>query len=569
MNSDRRTWNLVIADDNPDDRAEVRRLLLLGAERRYQFTDVETGAATLRAVLEPHGEAPVCLILDFHLPDADALDIIHALLGSRGIPVCPIVVITGSASSHIGTQAIQSGAQDFVGKSWMTPESLTRAVENAVSRWRTARNLATQLAAVEILATSGNENEQLADSLNLLAEQTNWQAGAVWLVDEAKDVLKCHFIWEHPSQMQHLANLGWLNRKVKRNEGLAGYVWTNMTCCWWNQNGLEKDEVIEPVDMHCLVEAGFSSACAFAIQNRGECLGVIELYRNSFTRPDEELTHVYEAIGNQIGIMVKRARAEKNLRENEEQLRRSLRYYDFFIAVLGHDLRSPLSAILNSAELGLRFVDEEKTRQLLQRIKSSSQRMQRLIDQLLDVTRIRAAGGLTLQHGPADLRALVENVIDEMTALFGDAHIDLQISGNTNGEWDADRLGQVFTNLIGNAAQHAAGSRHIDIRLSNPNPETIEFCIHNEGVIPPDVLPTLFDPFVKAAGTNRHPGLGLGLYISQQIVLAHGGHICVHSTAETGTTFRMTLPKHPSKRCTPATNTTPPENPSIMRDIDR
>lgn len=558
-------WHIVIADDNPDDRTEIRRLLLMGSERHYHFTDVDSGINTCLAILEPIGEKPTCVILDFHLPDSEAPEVISALMDKRGVPICPIVVITASCSGNVGTLAIRAGAQDFVGKNWMTSESLTRAVENAISRWRMARNMAIHLAVVEILASSPSEDALLADTLALIAEQANWNAGTVWMVDEVSEVFKCHHIWEKPGASVKLLDDTWRNRAKPRTAGLAGYVWTHKTSAWWNDLATAHNETKEPLGDN----AGFLTACAFPILIRGKCIGVIELYCLSLVERDADLARVFEAIGNQVGQTIERTRTERCIRENEEQLRRSLRYYDFFIGVLGHDLRNPLGAILTGAEVGMRLGNDQRTNQLFQRIQSSGQRMQRLIDQLLDVTRIRSAGGLALEYAPADLRELTKSVLDEMTVLHGGVSIDFQVTGTTTGEWDADRLCQVLSNLVGNAIQHSVGSKRIDVLICGSNPNWIEFSIHNDGAIPSDALPTLFDPFMKATHGTRSSGLGLGLYISQQIILAHSGQIFVESNAEKGTTFHVTLPKHPSNRPLTTTEQTPSVNPPNMCELPR
>lgn len=540
MNGDRSTWKLVIADDCPEDRAAVRRLLLLGSDRRYQFMNVETAAATCNAILNPDSEIPTCLILDFHLPDAEAPEVIGGLMGSRGVPVCPIVVITGSSRGDVGAMAIRAGAQDFVGKNWLTQESLTRSIENAVSRWRMARSMAVHLGVVEILSASTDEDEQLANSLVLIGEEMNWHAGAVWNVDSAQNVLSCKHYWERQGTTSRPRKPNWLHETRPLDAGLGGHVWTHKTYAWWSSEAINN-----PIIPECawFEEGGFSSAIAFPILNYGECLGVVELYCRTPTDPDPDLARVLEGIGNQIGLAIKRARTERKIRENEEQLRKLVHYYDFFIGVLGHDLRNPLAAILTGAELGLRVSGDEQSQELWRRIKSSGQRMQRLIEQLLDVTRIRSGGGLTLQPAPANLGDLTRTTIDELAGLHGQIRIDLDVQGNTCGEWDADRLAQVLSNLIGNAVHHATGSRKIDVFLSGSNPDFVEFTVHNEGSIPSDVLPTLFDPFVKAAHGPHKTGLGLGLYISQQIICAHGGRIYVQSDAQMGTTFGVVLPR--------------------------
>ncbi len=134
-------WRLVIIDDSPDDRVEVRRLLLKGSDRRYQFMESGSGESGLRMVLDADAGLPHCIVLDYHLPDMDAPEFLAAIAGPNGLPVCPVVVLTGSAAPELGQAVLRAGAQDFLGKSWMNPESLARAVENAAERWLMAREM--------------------------------------------------------------------------------------------------------------------------------------------------------------------------------------------------------------------------------------------------------------------------------------------------------------------------------------------------------------------------------------------------------------------------------------------
>ena len=134
-------WRLVIIDDSPDDRAEVRRLLLKGSTRRYDFAEAETGAAGIRAIVEALEGPPDCAILDYHLPDCDAPQVLAELAGPDFDGVCPVVVVTGSQGQEVGRAVLRAGAEDFIGKAWMTADSLTRAVENAMERWAMAREL--------------------------------------------------------------------------------------------------------------------------------------------------------------------------------------------------------------------------------------------------------------------------------------------------------------------------------------------------------------------------------------------------------------------------------------------
>ncbi len=126
--------HILIIDDSPDDRADARRMLLRGSERRYRFTEAEMGRAGVRACLENDGQPPDCVLLDFHLPDIDAPEVLAQLADAEGWVRWPVVVLTGT-DSHSGPEVLRAGAQDYIGKEWTTPESLTRAVENAIERF--------------------------------------------------------------------------------------------------------------------------------------------------------------------------------------------------------------------------------------------------------------------------------------------------------------------------------------------------------------------------------------------------------------------------------------------------
>ena len=141
-------WRIIIIEDCLEDREEIRRLLIQGSERRYQFVEAETGAAGVRATLDASGGLPDCVVLDYFLPDFDALEVLSGITGPDGLTVCPVVVLTGSADLRMGQTVLRAGAQDFIGKGRMTTESLTRAVENAAERWAMARELQTRTSAL-------------------------------------------------------------------------------------------------------------------------------------------------------------------------------------------------------------------------------------------------------------------------------------------------------------------------------------------------------------------------------------------------------------------------------------
>ncbi|HET9988307.1 MAG TPA: ATP-binding protein, partial [Kofleriaceae bacterium] len=238
--------------------------------------------------------------------------------------------------------------------------------------------------------------------------------------------------------------------------------------------------------------------------------------------------------------------ATRELLANETERRtvaeNASRFADVFIGILGHDLRNPLNAVLMAAQLMRhRQSADPKT---LDRIESSSRRMSAMVTQLLDLARSRLGGGIEISRKRVLLASVVNAVTDELRLVHPDRAIVVD-GGDISGDWDEDRLAQVLSNLVGNALEHGDPSKPVHVRIAQVETK-IEISVRNEGTpIPVELLPLLFDPYrrVTARGA-RSKGLGLGLFITQQIVDAHGGRIDVHSD-DASTTFTVVLP-HPS-----------------------
>ncbi len=233
----------------------------------------------------------------------------------------------------------------------------------------------------------------------------------------------------------------------------------------------------------------------------------------------------------------------QELRERTE----TLRLNEMFTAMLGHDLRSPLGAMLTAAELLQRGSGDPQVQRLAARMLSSGRRMTRMIEDMLDVARARLAGGIPLARKQAELGDVIRRVVQEHQASAPATRIDLALEGDLTGEWDADRLAQVASNLIGNSLQHGHAGEAVRVRLDGTAAGAVVLSVDNAGTIAPDVLPHVFDPFRGGQrAPSRKDSLGLGLYIVQQIVQAHAGSVDVQSGESGRTVLRVTIPRRDS-----------------------
>jgi signal transduction histidine kinase len=169
--------------------------------------------------------------------------------------------------------------------------------------------------------------------------------------------------------------------------------------------------------------------------------------------------------------------------------------------------------------------------------------MTRMIADLLDLTRMRLGAGLPIARRPMDLQALCEDVVLELHTFHPNAEFDCSTEGDLHGEWDADRLTQVVSNLVGNALQHGDGTR-VQIGTRDAG-DAVLLRVHNTGrAIPDAAQASIFEPLARHAPTEgRTTSIGLGLFIVRAIVVAHGGTITVSSTEARGTTFEVRLPR--------------------------
>jgi PAS domain S-box-containing protein len=258
----------------------------------------------------------------------------------------------------------------------------------------------------------------------------------------------------------------------------------------------------------------------------------------SWSITPEPLQGLLFSVARDVTEAKRLAADEKGRADFEQQL----------IGIVSHDLRNPLSAITLGAQALLRreTLDAHATRTAV-RILSSAERCTRMVRDLLDFTQARLGGGLPIRLESVDLHLLTRQVLDEVQMSFPERDFQLLQQGDARGEWDGDRMVQLLTNLLTNAAKYSPVDTPITVSTRG-GLQGMELEVRNGGTpITPEVLARLFQPMQRGGGPSATASrsVGLGLYIVKHIVDVHSGHIDVSSTETAGTVFRVRLPRSP------------------------
>ena len=495
---------VVIVEDSPEDLAEVRRLLLLGSSlRRFTFTAAATGAAGIAACLGGTDGLPDCVILDYYLPDMNAPEVLAALHAGGPLTVCPVLVLTGSAERQCGPDMLRAGAQDYLNKAWLNPEILARAVDNAVERHRMAR------LAQEREAALRRSDERLRLAL------------------EASDT----GLWTHDLATGAVSWSPECYRIYGRAEGDLAESWEA-----YLQMVHEDDR------------AGILAAARTATAERGP-------YESEFrvVRPSGEVVWVasrgratYAADGRPISRLgtvtdiSRRKRAEEALLDAD-------RRKDEFLATLAHELRNPLAPLRMGLGLLARIPSGQDFTRLRVMMERQLGHLVRLIDDLLDVSRIRS-GKMELARERTEVRAVVEAALEISRPLVDAAGHTLTVSlpeAPLVVHGDPTRLAQALSNLVNNAARYTPPGGRIEITVDACGDEVRLRVADNGCGIPRAMLFRVFDMFtqVDRTLTRTQGGLGIGLSLVRQLVEMHGGQVTAESPGPgLGSTFTLRLP---------------------------
>ncbi len=585
-------WKIVIIDDNPEDRREIRRLLLNGSGRRYQFIEAENGAAGVQEAL---AAAPDCVLLDYFLPDMSAAEVLAALAGSQGTTICPIVVVTGSDNSELGRAMVRAGAQDFLDKGWMGAQSLTRAVENAAERWTMAQDLQDR---AEALQFSQQQLQLAVEVSGLGVSRIDYGTQTVVLDTVAaalfglragaalpRSAIHATFhpddadeIFRRMNQSLDPRGDGWfvLEHRVVHRDGAIRWLSVKKRVMFGDVAGIRVPVtgVLAAVDITARKQTE-----AQMITMNGQLI-VASVRQHELTEKAELLSEQLQA------DLTARKKIEEALRRSETQERASRAQAeaanaskDTFLATLSHELRTPLNAILGWAVL-LRTTTQADGKPVnadidrgLAVIERNARVQGKLIEDVLDVARI-TSGKFMLDSRPLDLTSLVFAAVDAVRPAAKGKGLKLRAAGGgrnrveggsqsvwVNGDWS--RLQQAVSNLLTNAIKFTPDGGRVAVRVERvkgADAGTARITVTDTGMgIDAAFLPSVFERFKQAGvGTTRsYGGLGLGLSVVRHIMEAHGGTaLAMSQGAGKGATFTLELPAM-SQTATPPQSDTP------------
>lgn len=505
---EKQPWHILLIEDNAEDCADMRQMLLLGGKRRYRFSEARFGAEGVRKVLcQEHGPVD-CVLLDYGLPDMDALEVLSALCAGADMPPCPVVVITGSVVEE-GQPLLSAGAQDFIGKRWTSSESLTRVVENAVDRYAL---LVERRRADEAVRTSEERYRALFNSIDI-------GYAVIEVIFGDGDV---------PVDARYRE----VNPAFARHTGL------------FDVEGQTLRALVPGIESFWLELYGTVALTGLPVRLERYAPAMqrwFDIYAFRLGAPHARqvavlLSDTTERNNNEGALMAARATADTANRAKTD-----------FLLSMSHELRSPLSSILGFAQLieGGKPPPTPAQRESVEHILNAGWYLLNLINEILDLTTIES-GKLSL--APREMS--VAEVLDDCRAMIGP---QAQSSGIQVGfpvldqvclvQADPVRTKQVLINLLTNAIKYNRVDGRVDVDCTAAPGLPVRVSVTDTGYgLSQTQLGQLFEPFNRLGQElGTEPGTGIGLVICKRLVEQMGGRMGAESTAGVGSCFWFEL----------------------------
>ncbi|MEO7217438.1 MAG: ATP-binding protein [Gemmatimonadaceae bacterium] len=493
-----RQLTVLLVDDDDIDRLAVRRALAKAGLGELAIVEAERARDAFAHIVQSKFD---CAFFDFRLPDRDGVALLRDVRAA-GVTT-PVIVLTGFGDEQTVLDAMKAGATDYLAKSAVSPDRIGQVVRAAIR-----------------LGEAQRQAEAARAAQDRYANQLRGLAGAAIAVNNAANIAQLlteaamHACLITGAPVAHVLVSDAVAVDLSQGEDGDG---------WYCVGPDTVHEILSPIEV--------------ALPGRdGNSIGRIVLDVWSDRVADE-------VVLDQLALLV--AGALENIRLYRAA-QRAARARDDVLAIVSHDLRNPLHTIVLSASyLAEVFLNDlpEAALQQTQIIKRAVDRANRLIQDLLDVSRIEG-GGFSITAEPISPETLLNDAYEAMMSTASAARVTLQCRSDPDLPdvlADRERLQQIFTNLIGNAVKFTPAGGTITVTATENGPFSVRFAVSDTGQgISADNLPHIFDRFWQARHATR-TGAGLGLAIAKGIVEAHGGTISAESETGLGTEIAFEL----------------------------
>jgi signal transduction histidine kinase/DNA-binding response OmpR family regulator len=600
---------ILNVNDDEARRYSVTRVLQAAG---YEVVEAGTGEEALRLAAHTRD----LIILDVHLPDMTGFEVVRRLKSSPETSSIHVLHLSASSTdTDARVEGLESGADGYLAEPVESRELL--ATVKALLRVRRAEDqVQRHLARVEQANQElRNANEELASQRTRLqqvnAELERRRRGSELLAAVGSTLLSTIDLAAALQQVARLAvpeladwctidvirpgESGWFSSAAAAHRDPAGEERVRELRCRYpldpaagygapravrtGSSALDRDVTLQDLEsiardaehLRLLVELAPRSHLCLPLTARGRILGALTLvYADSGRHHSTDDVALAEELARRVGLAMDNARLYADLQEAD-------RRKDEFLAMLAHELRNPLGPIVNAAEvLRLHGASDPNLARQREVIERQSRHMARLLDDLLDVSRI-THGRIELRLSQLDLAAVVEQVVASCRPLVEERGHDLTIGLPSGGIWveaDAARLQQVVVNLLSNAAKYTPPGGTITLTAAAEE-ESVVLRVRDTGVgISSELVPQVFDLFTQAERTlsRSEGGLGIGLTMVKRLVEMHGGSVEARSDGPgRGSEFIVRLPAHEpgNRRQSPAQSDPPagPRSPAAVRRV--